>query len=157
MKSIFRKIIGFSIAIPFTLMIYIFSAFLGKEEAIQLLGPFATRIAKLMLIFFVPRIKNAREFDLVPSKIKEKFWLWKPLFDYSISYEDSNIVKLYVSNCPFYEAFDKLGLREMGPYICQGDWEIAKEYFDRWDFERSHQIGTGDSFCDPTYKRKQLR
>ena len=38
--------------------------------------------------------------------------------------------------------------------MCQADWEIAKDNRDKWTFERSYQIGTGDSFCDHTYKRK---
>lgn len=142
---------------PFALMIYLLSPFIGKDKAIKLIGPLATYVAKFALIFFVPRIKGASEFHLVSSKIKERYWLWKPLFDYSIAYQNQNLVQLHVSYCPFYEALNKLRLKEMGPYICQGDWEIAKDYSDKWDFDRVHQIGTGDNFCDHTYKRKELK
>jgi hypothetical protein len=31
---------------------------------------------------------------------------------------------------------------------------MAEANQDKWLFERNHQIGTGDAFCDHTYKRK---
>ena len=35
------------------------------------------------------------------------------------------------------------------------DWAIARDNADKWKFERNYQIGTGDSYCDHTYKRVQ--
>ena len=46
-----------------------------------------------------------------------------------------------------------MGLLEMKPFVCQGDWDAARVHADKWVFERAHQIGTGDAFCDHTYKR----
>jgi hypothetical protein len=45
------------------------------------------------------------------------------------------------------------GVPELNSYVCQGDWEIAKEHKGKWEFEREHEIGKGDSYCDHTYKR----
>jgi len=46
-----------------------------------------------------------------------------------------------------------LGMPELAPYICEGDWAKARSNSHKWGFERMHQIGTGDAFCDHTYKR----
>jgi hypothetical protein len=48
-----------------------------------------------------------------------------------------------------------VGLSYLNPHICEGDWAKANENRKKWLFERTHQIGTGDSFCDPTYLRKK--
>ncbi len=64
------------------------------------------------------------------------------------------MIVLNYSNCLLCEGFFTLRMSEIGPYLCQSDWEIAKENVDKWDFERNHQIGTGDKYCDHTYKRK---
>ena len=79
--------------------------------------------------------------------------LWKLFYDIEILKEDPNTFKLQVTNCPFCEALAMLGLKELGPYLCQADWEVAKDNFDKWGFHRENQIGTGDPFCDHTYHR----
>jgi predicted ArsR family transcriptional regulator len=89
--------------------------------------------------------------------MKANFWLWKPFYDFDIAEENKNIFKLHVWNCPFCECLNGFGLTGLSPYVCEGDWAIARDNIDKWDFERSHQIGTGDSFCDHTYKRKQRK
>jgi predicted ArsR family transcriptional regulator len=74
-----------------------------------------------------------------------------------VPHEDDDTLALKYANCPFCETFNLLGLPEMGAHVCQSDWEIAKDNADLWDFERSHQIGTGDEYCDHTYLRKQAQ
>jgi hypothetical protein len=56
-------------------------------------------------------------------------------------------------NCPFCEVLAALGLSRLSPYVCQGDWAFAEENKNCWGFERDHQIGTGNRFCDHTYRR----
>ena len=85
--------------------------------------------------------------------MRARFWLWRLFYDIEILKEDPNVFKLKVTNCPFYEALAMLGLKELGPYLCQADWEVAKDNFDKWGFHRENQIGTGDPFCDHTYHR----
>lgn len=154
MKKIFRQLVGFIVVVPFALMTYIFSLFIGRERAVKFWGPSFTSIAKSSLKWFIPNIKDASEFDRFAPGMKANQKFWKPIFDFSIASPDSNTVKLHVTNCPFCEVLRTLGLSEMTPYVCQGDREFAKDHADKWDFERMHQIGTGDSFCDHTYKRK---
>lgn len=82
------------------------------------------------------------------------FRLWKPLYDIAVTEETRDVFRIRVSNCPFCEVLNSAGLREFSPSLCEGDWTVARENAGKWDFERTHQIGTGDDFCDHTYLRK---
>ncbi len=146
----------FPVIFPIASMVHICSVFMGKQKAIEFWGPSATLTAKVLgSIFMVPRINSPLKFDTFTSRMKTRIWLMKPLYDISIAYEDKDKIVLNYVNCPLCETFSALGVKEIGPHVCQSDWEIAKENADNWDFERNHQIGTGDEYCDHTYKRKQ--
>lgn len=155
MKKIFRKIIGYMVVSPFVVASKFLSIFLGQEKAIEVVGPKLTKSAKRSLKFWVPKIDDAKDFDSFPAKMKKNFRLWKPLYDIEISEENNDVFKLHVSNCPFCEALNRLGMSKLSPYVCEGDWAIARDNTDKWKFVRNFQIGTGDSYCDHTYKRIQ--
>ncbi|WP_419656213.1 hypothetical protein Dvar_53150 [Desulfosarcina variabilis str. Montpellier] len=155
MKNIFRKLIGYVVVLPFVVRCKFLSLFIGKEKAIKAIGPKLTKSAKRSLKFWVPKIDNPKDFDSFPAKMKKKFRIWEPLFDIEISEERNDLFKLCVSNCPFCEALNRIGIPELSPYVCEGDWAIARDNADKWKFERNYQIGTGDSYCDHTYKRVQ--
>lgn len=154
MKKIVRFLSGVLFIGPIVLLTYLFSLFLGREKAVRLWGPVITSIAKSGVNLFIPKLKDASEFDFFAERMKKNFWLWKPFYDFTISQDGRDVFQLNVKNCPFCETAIKLGLPELGPYFCQGDWEVAKENKDKWDFNRTHQIGTGDKFCNHTYLRK---
>ncbi len=153
MKKYFRKTIGYIVIGPFVVASIFLSIFLGKEKAIKFIGTRLTKAVKHSLKVWVPRIDDAQDFDSFPAKMKKNFRLWKPFYDIEISEENNDVFKLHVSNCPFCEALNRLGMSKLSPYVCEADWAIARENADKWKFERNHQIGTGDSFCDHTYKR----
>ncbi len=155
-KKLFRQIVGFIIVIPATVKVYAFTPFIGKENAIAFWGPSVTAMAKRSLRYWVPKIETAAAFDSFPSRMKARFRLWRPFFDLRVVQEDHDTFKIHVQNCPFCEAFNRLGLSRMGSYFCQGDWEVAKEHSDKWGFHRKHQIGTGDTYCDHTYLRRKF-
>ncbi len=152
-KNFLRIIIGLIVATPFAILTYILSVFMSKQKAIKFLGPAATFFAKTGQQFFPPKIKDSSEFDKFKVKVKDKQKIWRILYDYQIEYPDENTVKLPVRNCPFADALKILKISEFGTYICQGDWEVAKDNSDKWKFERSCQIGTGGKICDFTYIR----
>ena len=154
MKNVLRKTIGYSTAVPFYLMIKTVSLFAGRERAVEIVGPFATSLARFSLIFLLPGIKDPAEYGDFKAGMKKKFKFWKPLFDFEIAHEDEDTIELKIDNCPFCESIRQMGISELCPYVCQGDWEFAKDNSEKWTFERSHQIGTGDSYCNHTYKRK---
>lgn len=154
MKTLFRQVIGVIVAGPFIIMTSLSSLFIGKEKAVKLWGPLLTSYAKWFVKLTVPTIQKASEFDRFASRLKARFRLWRSLYDYSVAYEDRNTLKMHFSNCPFCEVLKNIGLSELRPYVCQGDWAAAKDNAEKWTFERQHQIGTDDSFCDHTYKRK---
>jgi hypothetical protein len=155
MKKMSRKIIGIIVVLPFVIAVKILSVFIGKQKSIGKIGPVATAIAKQTLKCWVPKISGPGDFDSFPSKMKRNFKLWRPFYDIEVSEENRDVFKLYVSNCPFCEALNGFGLPDMSAYVCEGDWAIAQDNSDKWVFERAHQIGTGDSFCDHTYRRIQ--
>jgi len=155
MKKFIRNTIVALLFSPLIALIYLTSIFTGKDKAITLWGPFMTFLAKLFLRVWVPRIESASDFDNFPSKMKANFWLWRPLFDFQVEEETKDTFKLNLWNCPFCEVLNAAGLSGLSPHVCKGDWDVADENKDKWIFEREHQIGTGDSFCDHTYKRKK--
>ena len=155
MKNILRKIFGSIIVTPFVIISKSLSIFIGQERAIEFIGPTATRLAKLSLKLWVPKIDDSMDFDSFPTKMKKNLRLWRPFYDIEISEESKDVFKLHVSNCPFCEALNRIGLSKLSAYVCQGDWAIAQDNTDKWIFERSYQIGTGDSYCDHTYRRIQ--
>jgi hypothetical protein len=153
MKKIFRKIIGYMVVLPFVVSSKFLSIFLGQEKAIEVVGTKLTKSAQRSLKFWVPKINDAKDFDSFPAKMKKNFRLWKIFYDIEISEESNDVFKLRVSNCPFCEALNCLGMSTLSPYVCEGDWAIARDNADKWKFERNYQIGTGDNYCDHTYKR----
>lgn len=153
MKKLFRLGLGLMIAVPYGLAVRITALFVGKERAVAFWGPYVTALAKRLVALTLPRLKSASEFDQFGPTLKAKMRPWRPAYDFSVECVDEDTVQLLVRNCPFCEAFDALGLSEMNPFVCQGDWDAARVYADKWAFERQHQIGTGDAFCDHTYKR----
>jgi hypothetical protein len=155
-KPFFRLFVGLLAVFPAVLKVWILTPLWGREKAVKVCGPGLTAAAKLSLKLWIPEISTAAEFARFPSKMKARFWLWKPLFDIAVVEEDQNKLKLNITNCPFCEALLKLGCPELGPYVCQGDVEMARDNADRWAFERNYQIGTGDLYCDHTYLRRDL-
>ena len=155
MKEISRKLFGIIVVLPFVIAVKILSVFIGQNEAITKIGPVATALAKRTLKYWVPNICGPADFDSFPIKMKKNLKFWRPFYDIEISEENRDIFKLYVSNCPFCEALNGFGLADLSAYVCKGDWAIAHDNSDKWTFERAHQIGTGDCFCDHTYKRIQ--
>jgi hypothetical protein len=153
MKKTIRYIVAFLIVSPFMILFYLLRILLKKERIFQILGPLVTNITKQTLRVWAPSLNNPKEFDLFPSKMKKNFWIWKPFYDFEIVEETKDTLKFHVWNCPFCEVLNYCNLSDLSPYLCQADWEYAKEHKDQWNFERHHEIGTGDSFCDHTYKR----
>lgn len=155
MKNIFRKVFGSMVVSPFVVACKFLSVFIGQEKALEVVGPRLTKSAKRILEFWVPRIDDAKDFHSFPAKMKKNFNLWKPFYDIEITEESIDVFKLHISNCPFGEALTRLGMSKLSPYVCEGDWAIARDNADKWLFGRNYQIGTGDSYCDHTYKRIQ--
>lgn len=155
-KRYFRLIVGLLAVSPVVLKVWILTPFLGRKNTAKTCGPGLTAAAKLSLKFWIPKISTAAEFDYFRSKLKSRFWLWKPLFDIAVVEDNQNKLELKITNCPFCETLQRLGCPELGPYVCQGDWEMARQNADRWSFERHYQIGTGDTYCNHTYLRRNL-
>jgi hypothetical protein len=153
MKTLMRNICVALFLSPLIVHVYLRSIFIGKKKAVAFAGPALTRAAKRSLRYWVPVIEGPEDFDRFAPAMKSRFRLWKPLFDIAILEETGDTFKIRVSNCPFYEVLVGAGLRELGPYVCAGDWAVARDNADKWSFDRKHQIGTGDDFCDHTYIR----
>lgn len=112
-----------------------------------------TSLAKRALKYWLPEIKSAAEFGDLIAGLKANFSFWQLFFDMNIAEETVDAFKINVRHCPICVVLNFTGLSDMSPYFCNGDWAKAEENKDKWTFERDHQIGTGDSFCDHTYKR----
>ena len=155
MKTLIRNIFVATVLSPLIAYVYLRSLSDGRKKVVALVGPSLTRAAKHSLRYWVPALDRPEDFDRFAPSMKSRFWIWKLLYDFVVIEETRDIFKLRISNCPFCEVLKAMGLPELGPYVCEGDWAKAGENSDKWTFDRQHQIGTGDSFCDHTYMRKR--
>ena len=155
MKKLFRSAVGCSIALPVVVLTHCLSLFGGRDSSVKTVGPYLTSLARQSLKFWVPKISDASQFHLFSPKMRANLKLWRPFFDVKVEEDTEDTFRVRVDNCPFCESFIRLGMPELAPYVCEGDWEKARRNAARWEFERTHQIGTGDDFCDHTYKRKK--
>jgi hypothetical protein len=153
LKRGFRCAVGFVIVAPFVVATKLLTPVVGAQRAVAIIGPLATALAKLSLKLSMPRIGAKEDFDRFALKMERTLMLWKPLFDVEIAERNEDLLKLRISNCPFCDVLSACGHSRLSPYVCQGDWAFAEANKERWAFHRSHQIGTGDRFCDHTYKR----
>jgi hypothetical protein len=156
MKTLIRNVLVCVFLSPLIVYTHILSAVVGRSKAVRIVGRSLTHAAKHSLKFWVPEIAHAEDFDEFVPKMKARFRLWRTLYDIDIVEETKDSIRLRVSNCPFCEILNGVGLKILSPYVCEGDWAIARENADKWCFQRNHQIGTGDSFCDHAYSRKTL-
>lgn len=154
MKNLFRSAVGYASVLPFALLAYGLSLFKGGDSSVKIVGPYLTEIARRSLKYWVPKINDASEFHLFSPGMRANLKIWRPFFDVTVEEDTEDTFRVRVDNCPFCESLIRLGMPELAPYVCEGDWEKARRNFAKWDFERKHQIGTGDNFCDHTYKRK---
>jgi len=139
---------------PLILFVHLASLIAGRQRTVSLVGPALTRAAKGSLRYWVPEIEGPEDFGLLSPKMRARLWLWKPFYDIMVVEDTAGVFGIRVSNCPLCEVLNGAGLRELSPYACAGDWEKARDNADKWEFERTHQIGTGDAYCDHTYRRK---
>ncbi len=157
MKKMLRYIVILPIVLPFVVFVQIARVFVGKQKAVDLCAPLIISVAKFFLKIAVPHIERPEDFSVFRAKFKDNFWLWSPLYDFEVAEENEDLIRLNVRNCPFCELFQMSGLNEMNRHVCQGDWKLAREYEHVWKFERAHEIGKGDAFCDHTYLRLKER
>jgi hypothetical protein len=154
MKRTIRRFLAFMMLGPQVLWTRFLSIFIGKERAINLCGPFFTKATMPFSRNWVPKLQCASDFDSFSSKMQKNFWLWKPFFDFTIAQNDSDVFKLEITYCPICDVIQMLGLPDLAPYVCEADWQVAKENEEKWIFQRKYQLSTGDSHCDHTYLRK---
>lgn len=154
MTKIIRKVTGFLIACPFCIFAKTLSLFVGKQKAIKIVGPSVNTVVRIIAeVFLIPKIYHPTEFATFVEKMKKNVYNLQLLYDVSIEYEDKDTIVFNYKNCPHCQAFCSLGMPELGPYACDSDWVIARKNVELWSFKRSHQIGTGDKYCNHTYIR----
>ncbi len=154
MKKSIRRFAAFITLSPGLTGVYFLSFLIGKEKAIKLFGPLFTIATKPFARYWVPKIESASDFGNFSNRMKKKFWLWKLFFDFSIIQDKSDIFELNVTYCPICDVIKTFGLSDLAPFVCEADWQVAKENKDKWLFKRQHQLATDDSFCDHTYLKK---
>jgi len=153
MVKITRNILAALLLSPLVLRVYITVLRVGKRKALLHWGPIITTRAKRSLRFWVPEIEDAKDFDIFRSRMRSNLRYWRPFIAIRVTEDTADTFRIMVTNCPICAVFKTAGLGDLNPYVCKGDWVKADENKDKWLFEREHQIGTGDSFCDHTYRR----
>lgn len=154
MKKIFRRIAAFMMLAPGLAWTYFLSLFMGKERAVKFVGPYFTLATRPFARNWVPKINSPSGFDNFSTEMKKNFWLWEPFFDFVIVQDSSDVFALKITYCPLCDVMQALGLPGLAPFVCEADWQVARENEGNWLFQRTHQLSTGDSYCDHTYLRK---
>ena len=127
MINIIRKAAGLLIAGPFCVIAKTLSLFVGKQKAIELVGPSVTTVVTIIAeVSLIPKIHHPVEFVTFVKKMKSNLHNLRLLHDVSVEYEDKDTIVLNFKNCPHCEAFCSLGMSEFGLYACYSDWVIAQ-------------------------------
>lgn len=154
MKKILRSVLGHAVVLPFILNVILLSVIAGRSKAVKITGRFVTKLAKIFLGIMVPSIDSPVKFDRFRERIRRNYLLCRLFYDIHITQDSPDFIQFKINNCPVCETMLKYGFSDLSSYACSGDWEIAKENKDKWLFARRQTIGTGASFCNPTYMRK---
>jgi hypothetical protein len=154
MKKQSRAVIGHVIMSPFMLGTILLSVFTGRQKAVRFVGRVLTAVARRFVGLAIPSIPAADQFDRFRGRVKRNYDIFGVLYDITVTKDTADTVQFKIHNCPFCETLRKYGFTDLSRYACAGDWIIAKENKDKWLFERQQTIGTGGSFCNPTYRRK---
>lgn len=154
MKRLFRRIWALAILAPGIAWTYLLWLFIGKKKAIQLSGPFFTLATKPFARNWVPKMTDATDFSQFSTGMKKNFWLWRPFFDFSIVRDTDDVFEMNIKYCPICDVMKILHLSELTHFVCDADWQVAKENKRHWTFRRKFQLSTDDPFCDHTYLRR---
>ena len=85
MVDLFRKSVGFVVAAPFFLSVKALSLVVGRQRAIEILGPFVTAVVRIMAeASLIPSIQSPDEFELFVEKMKRNIRKLRLLYDVSI-------------------------------------------------------------------------
>jgi hypothetical protein len=155
MIKILSWLLVFIYTLPFVLQTYTLRAFLGKKRAIQITGKQLTSAGGLVAGLIVPRVNSKHDFAIFREKIKRNFLLFEKILRVRIENETQDKIEFRIQFCPVTKMLTIFGLSEICKYSCAGDWKLAKKNRGNWEFTRKQTIGTGGSYCDHTYSRKQ--
>lgn len=155
MIKILSWLFVFIITLPFVLQTYALIPFIGKKRAIRIVGKQLILAAASGAKLIVPRINSKLDFSIFKQKIKRNFLFFRKLLRLRIENETQDKIEFRFQFCPVTKMLTIFGLSELCKYSCAGDWKLAKENKEYWTFTRKQTIGTGGSYCNHTYSRKQ--
>ncbi|HUN53742.1 MAG TPA: L-2-amino-thiazoline-4-carboxylic acid hydrolase [Smithella sp.] len=155
MIKIFSWSVVFIFTLPFVLQTYALRAFLGEKRAIRIVGRQLTLAGALVAKLIVPRINSKQDFEVFREKIKRNFLFFDKFLCLRIENETQDKIEFRFQFCPVTKMLKIFGLPGICKYSCAGDWMLAKQNKEYWTFTRKQTIGTGGSYCDHTYSRKQ--
>lgn len=155
MIKILSWLFVFIFTLPFVLQTYALRSFLGKKRAIQIIGKQLTSAGGLVAGLIVPRVNSKQDFAIFRGKIKRNFLFFEKFLRLRIENETQDKIEFRFQFCPVTKMLTIFGLPEICKYSCAGDWKLAKKNKENWKFTRKQTIGTGGSYCDHTYSRKQ--
>lgn len=155
MIKILSWLLVFIYTLPFILQTYALGSFLGKKRAIQITGRQLTSAGGLVAGLIVPRVNSKQDFAIFREKIKRNFLLFEKILRVKIENETQDKIEFRIHFCPVTKMLTIFGLSGICKYSCAGDWKLAKKNKGNWEFSRKQTIGTGGSYCDHTYTRKQ--
>ncbi|MRR16055.1 MAG: hypothetical protein EG826_06335 [Deltaproteobacteria bacterium] len=145
----------FIFTLPFIVQTYALMLILGKQRAIRIVGRQLISAATLVSKVIVPRINSKLEFPVFKQKIKRNFLFFRRLLHLSIENETQDKIEFRFQFCPVSKMLMIFRLSDLCKYSCAGDWKHAKRNREYWIFTREQTIGTGGSYCNHTYSRKQ--
>ena len=157
MIHLLQNTLAFIILMPYLLQYVWVKTTMDKATADQIVGLKFTALAKGLLHKYMPIIQEPSDFDLFYPQALNTMKIFNLLWNFKIQSNQPDEVTLHVAHCPVMDILTLFRLTNLKPYVCQGDWEFANDNAHVWQFDRKHEIGKGDSFCDHTYKRLPIK
>jgi hypothetical protein len=144
---------GFLFAMPFVVMTFALIPVMGKARAVKTVGRLLTRVGVWLGGWFVPDAASAFEFDGFRRGLKKNISAVGSLWQMAITREEADVIEFRFHYCPVSTVFRGVGLKGLGKYACAADWALAAKNRGRYEFHRDQTIGTGGTYCNPTYSR----
>lgn len=141
-----RQIEKYELAVAFARE---FIAEIGKERALRIIGR----------VFEKQQANDGRNLARKLGRntfqaFSKHYQETEPEKDYLEVLEVSNRhIALKISRCRAWEAFKKLGMPELCPLLCEGDYAFSNAFNPKMKLIRTKTIADGDDYCDHIWVR----
>ena len=154
MKAFIRIFFGAACMMPFVVVYKFLQLFSGRKKAGKKVGSLLLHFGAVIVRCSLPAKKYNMDFNQFRERIRQSFLQFPMLYDIRCIEETPDSIMFETRNCPLTAALKFMGVPELAPCLCGGDFLVAKENHDSWRFQRTHSLGTDGVACNHHYRSK---